>query len=496
MAKKHTQEEILSKFKEKHGDEYDYSKVNYVNFNTKVEIICKKHGVFEQTPHAHLTGRGCPVCGKEKVGLNEMIKVDDFMKRCKESHSMQYNYDKTVYNGMTKKIIVTCPIHGDFEQNAWYHANGGDCPKCAHAALWENRKPVYANSFEERARKVHGGKYDYSKVVYKSARTPILIICPEHGEFYQTPEKHLSGCGCQRCGKQFSYSENEFVNFIKSNLSESTNIIQHDRTICEGKELDLYIPDMNVAFEYNGMVWHSEKFGKDRWYHLNKLNKCKEQGIKLYHIWSYEWKYKNDIIRNKILHLLHKDKLNKIYARKCSIKEIDKVTSDLFLDKYHLQGFVNSTVRLGIFYNDELVGVMTFKKERKDSNDWELTRFCTKNDYEVIGAGGKLFDYFLKEYHPNLVKSFADRRWTLDEDNNLYTKLGFKLDKIIHPDYKYTRSDDEYFHKFGFRKNTLLRKYPDSNLDISMTENEMTSKLGYYKVWDCGLFKFIYENIS
>ena len=136
---------------------------------------------------------------------------------------------------------------------------------------------------------------------------------------------------------------------------------------------------------------------------------------------------------------------------------------------------------------------MAFKEETKGSNKWELTRFASDYNYICSGVGGKLFNWFVKHYNPMEIKSFADRRWTLDKDDNIYTKLGFELVSILEPDYKYYNSKiDKYkrVHKFNFRKQTLHKKY---GLPLTMTESEMAQELGYSKIWDCGLLKFIWK---
>jgi hypothetical protein len=179
-------------------------------------------------------------------------------------------------------------------------------------------------------------------------------------------------------------------------------------------------------------------------------------------------------------------------ARKTKIQVIDKNTAQFFLNKNHIQGYANVTVNFGCFYNDTLIGVMSFKK----INDklWELTRFASDYNYICCGVGGKLFKHFIKEYKPELVKSFADRRWTIDEENNIYIQLGFKFDGYTRPDYKYLKSNIiQRIHKFNFRKKSLLRKYPNI-LNENMTENEMTKKLGYYKIYDCGLIRYVWKN--
>ena len=133
---------------------------------------------------------------------------------------------------------------------------------------------------------------------------------------------------------------------------------------------------------------------------------------------------------------------------------------------------------------------MTFKKENNKSNNWELNRFASDYNYICQGVGGKLFKYFIRNYDPLMVKSFADRRWTIDVDNNIYVQLGFSFEGASRPDYRYTTGSDVRIHKFNFRKQILHKKY---GLPLTMTETEMTKALGYYKIWDCGLIKYIWK---
>ena len=161
----------------------------------------------------------------------------------------------------------------------------------------------------------------------------------------------------------------------------------------------------------------------------------------------------------------------------------------IFLDKNHIQGFAKSSIYLGCFYDDELVGVMSFKRERKVSDKWELTRFATDITKHCVGIGGKLFTYFIKEYKPNEVKSFADRRWTTTLNYTLYDRLGFKKVQTMRPDYRYV-VNTKRMHKFGFRKERLLKKYSDKGIDFHMTEHEICKKLGFYRIYDCGLIKY------
>ena len=176
-----------------------------------------------------------------------------------------------------------------------------------------------------------------------------------------------------------------------------------------------------VGFEYNGLFWHSEKMGKSKNYHLDKQNLAKKNGIKLYHIFSDEWIKNKEIVKSKIKNILGLSG-KKIYARKCEIKEITTEEKNKFLLKNHIQGIDKSTHKIGAFYGEELVAVMTFSALRnvlgskKEDNHFELVRFSSNN---VVGIASKLLKYFVKKYNPDKIISYADKRWTLDE-NNLY----------------------------------------------------------------------------
>ena len=265
-----------------------------------------------------------------------------------------------------------------------------------------------------------------------------------------------------------------------------------DRQILNGQELDIYIPAKNLAIEYNGNLWHSEDYGKDKNYHINKLNGCNNKGVNLIQIFEDEFIYHKDIVLNKIKHILGcNTEARKIMARKCSINHISSTEADAFLSANHIQGFVSSTVYLGSFYDNTLVAVMTFTKD--SDTQWNLTRYATLQNTICQGMAGKLFAHFVKEFNPETVRSFADRRWTLNATENLYTKLGFKLTEITKPEYRYYNPKvDKHmrFHKFNFRKQLLAKRY---NLPIEMTENEMAKTLGYTRIWDCGLFKYVWK---
>ena len=467
-----------------HNGKYDYSKVEYVNAKTKICIICPEHGEFWQTPHNHLQGQGCPKCSPT-LKLNK----DVFIENSNKKHNGKYDYSKVKYINNRTKVCIICPEHGEFWQTPSNHMYGYGCAKCANSLNAENHTSN-TDIFIEKAKLMHLNKYDYSKVKYINNRTKVCIICPEHGEFWQTPDAHLSNKGCPKCGRVMSNPEDEIVNVLDKFCSQ-----QRNHTILKGKELDIFIPSLKIGIEYNGLRWHSEDFGKDHRYHLDKLNKCNEQGIKLIQIFEDEWINHRKICESKLRQICGLNTNPKIFGRKCEIREIsNKNEAYDFLDKNHIQGRTVCTVALGAYHQEELVGIMTFKREKEGY--WDLNRFATDINYQCVGIGGKLFKYFTKHYDFKEIKSFADRRWTTDPTDNLYIKLGFEFDSFVEPTYWYYNPKvDRYkrFHKFGFRKQSLHNQY---GLPLEMTEREMTTTLGYTRIWDCGLIKYIYKNLE
>ena len=298
--------------------------------------------------------------------------------------------------------------------------------------------------------------------------------------------------------KSHSKDENEIKEFIES-LGFTC---KSNRTILDGKEIDILVEDKKIGFEYNGLYTHMERpeeksefLRKGQYYHLTKTRMANNRGYKLVHIFENEFHFKKDIVFSKIKQLLGKNEgLPKVYARKCNIKEINKTTAEVFLNHFHIQGFCSSSTYIGAFYEDKLVGVMSFKN--RGGGEIELNRFATDYNFHCIGLGGKLFNYYIKNYNPSYIVTFADRRWTVDVDNNLYTKIGFTKDAELPPDYVYYNGKvDKYnvFNKRGFRKNILVSRYPDL-LNMNMTESEMTEKLGYSKIWNCGLIRYVWLN--
>lgn len=254
-------------------------------------------------------------------------------------------------------------------------------------------------------------------------------------------------------------------------------------------ELDFYFPDNNLAIEIDGLYWHSDSVQDDpKNIHLIKTNLCKDIDIQLIHIFEDEWYEKSDILKSIIKHKLKINKeLNKIYARNCIIREIDTIDKSEFLKLNHIQGNDYSNIKLGAYFNDKLVSVMTFsygnisRGGRPDNKRvFELSRFCSDMNYRVIGIAGKLFKYFIRNYDAESIYSYADLRYS---NGNLYDKLGFELLHRTRPDYWYV-DGTRRIYRFNLRKSKLD--------DLTKTESSIRKEEKYKRVYDCGKLKYAY----
>ena len=291
--------------------------------------------------------------------------------------------------------------------------------------------------------------------------------------YYSRLNNNLPLCTvCYPIGNSRSIKEMELYKLISSVYNGE--IIQSYRDVLE---IDIYLPDLKIGFEFNGLYWHSEQY-KVKSYHLDKTKYFKERGIRIIHVWEDDWDNRFDIIKSQIKNWTGNIS-NRIFARKCKVIEIK--TSSKFLNENHIQGVDKSSLKLGLFYNDELVSLMTFDRfegrKKMEDDGWNLSRFCNKLDNSVIGGASKLLKYFINNYNPIRIVSYADMDWS---QGDLYYKLGFEKVSESLPDYKYLVGMDRV-HKSNFKKSKL--KYTGS-------ESDYTKSVGIEKVWDCGKIKF------
>ncbi len=280
--------------------------------------------------------------------------------------------------------------------------------------------------------------------------------------------------------KVSSSYEHDLLSYINS--LGSYYIIKNDRSVLNGKELDLYIPEKKLAIEFNGDYWHSEIKKKDTNYHQRKTLKCMQKGINLIQIFEFDWINNSEIYKNLICTKLGVLK-NRVYARKCNIKEIDHKKFNEFLTKYHLQGETKTKYRLGLYYSGELLAVMGFNPYR---DYYILNRFCLKSGVSVVGGAGKLLSYFEKKISPLKIVSYADLKHSL---GNLYEKLGFHRQTINKPIYYHVKGR-EVLKRYGTSHRQLKIK-KNFNYDENLTEFENMDRNGYLRIWTVGTITYV-----
>lgn len=282
-----TTEQFIKKSRDVHGDKYDYSKVEYIDSHTKVCIICPEHGEFWQTPTSHLSGRGCPICRYISMIKKLTSTTEQFIEKARKVHGDKYDYSKVEYKNNSTKVCIICPEHGEFWQAPTKHIDAKQgCPYCSNHYTRTNEQ------FIADARKIHGDKYDYSMVNYTASHDKVCIICPVHGEFWQTPHDHLGGEGCPSCNTSKIEKEIETL-LLQYNIQF---IREYNEKIFGKQELDFFIPEKEIVIECQG-VQHFKpvRFGGrssedsiKSFYHCidldrNKKDICEKLGWKVFY---------------------------------------------------------------------------------------------------------------------------------------------------------------------------------------------------------------------
>lgn len=494
MAGSLNREKFIEEAKKIHGDLYRYDEFVYVNKKTKGIIYCTKHNIkFEQAPFRHLMGRGCPICRYEKASKSKTHTQEWFLEKVNDKHGDLYDYSKSVYVRSHEKVCIICHKkdkygveHGEFwmtPENHLHKTYPQGCPKCARERTVKSCV-VNFEEFVERANVIHNNKYSYNKDTFVDMTHKTEITCPIHGPFWQRPTNHTAlGHTCPKCSNQVSLAEEEIVDYLHS-IDSNLTIECRNRSLLKPLEIDIFVKELNIAIEYNGLVWHSEKFNDDKYSHLYKLKKCNEKGIRLIHIFEDEWLFKKDIVKSRLKSIFGLTE-NKIYARKCELKSVSPNIAQTFLGQNHIQGKCKGKYHYGLYYDNELVSLMTFgvtrqmEKYNKDYKDtYELLRFCNKQNLNVVGGASKLLKQFIRDVNPKSIISYADRRWS---DGNLYNKLGFTHTHNSKPNYFYVVGKKRE-NRFKYRKSELIK----DGYDPSKSEHEIMLDRKIYRIYDCG----------
>lgn len=330
--------------------------------------------------------------------------------------------------------------------------------------------------------------YDWLYEQYENKKRTSVDIANEIGIYYGTVIEYLKKYNFDiRKTSSYSLEELQIKEYIKNELG--ITIVENDRTILDGKELDILIPQKNIAIEHNGLYWHSYgKYDKENpTYHINKKEKCLEKGINLIFITDYEWKNKCDIVKSIIKSKLGLNK--KIYARKCKIAEVSTPDAKAFFNKTHLNGFIGASKYIGLMYNDSLVMCMSFGKHRfKDGI--ELYRMSSELGMTVVGGGSKILKYYTDTYNINHIYSYCDFAYS---NGNGYENIGFKLTGKSKPNYFWTDRKN-IISRYKTRHSTNLMKFVGDNYDSELSEKENMLNAGYRIYWGCGNLIYEYTN--
>ncbi len=445
----------------------------------KKELSIVKYGVESPSMLDDIKNKS-KITNLVKYGVEYYMNTQDFKNKKKNSILKKYGVDSYSKTNEYKVKVKNTNLerYGVEHYAKTYYAK----ERIRHTNLEKYDVDNYSKTEEYKEKTKIGNDIFYIKYLGNNIS---LFKCNKSHNFeihidnyHGRKSKDIELCTiCNPIGSQKSFKEKDLLEFIQNNYQGE--IISSYR---DGLEIDIYLPELNLGFEFNGLYWHSNKF-KEKNYHLHKTNYFKDNGIRIIHIWEDDWVFRRKIVESQILNLIIKSS-EKIFARKCVVKLVDVKETRKFLDDNHIQGFVNSKLKLGLYYNNELVSIMTFDqfegRKKMEEGGYNLSRFCNKINTNVVGGASKLLNHFIKNYNPSRIISYANKDWSV---GNLYYLLGFENVGGNGPDYKYI-VDGKRVHKSNYKK---------SKLDIrgkSITESDQMKINGVNKIYDCGKIKF------
>ncbi len=464
---------------------------NNVLVKNKVKQTNKKKYGIEHSFQSDIIKKKIKQTNKEKYGFENPFQSEIIKKKIKQTNKEKYNVEYPIQSDVIKKKIkktnkekynVEYPMQSDVIKNKAIlsikksYMDGKRTLKVEETCLKKygvkniSQKHLLEKKILNKVNSILWLKNQNNELKKSCRQISKELEINDTSVAYFMNKYNIKINNCKN-----SHYEKEIIDFL--NIE---NIEINNRSIIPPYELDIYIPDYKLAIEFNGLYWHSNK---DKNYHLNKTQMCLEKGIQLFHMFENEWidSTKRDIWKSIINNKLGRN--NKIFARKCEIKEIDNNLAREFLDNNHLQGFTNSSIKLGLFYDNELMSLMTFGKTRFSRKyEWEMIRFCNKKFFTVIGGASKLYRYFVNNYKPSSIISYADRRYS---NGGLYKKLGFEFSHYSKPNYWYFKLPDiTLLNRLKFQKYKLKNLIENFNENKSELENMINN--GYKRIFDCG----------
>lgn len=461
--------EFVKSYVEQRG--YNLLSKEYTSSQVKLEISCKNGHVINPTFSEFKRKDRCNDCSGNKKPTIESIN--------KFIEPRGFKLVSTEYINNSSKLQVRC--HKDhIWEISWLNLKSGNgCPEC-----YGNKK----YSTEEVNNHLKNSGYSFKNPEdYKSTSKKVTVICPNNHDYTVRIHDFMRGVRCGACSHQTSKAEQEILKFINEYYPSAKKVKFYEindnySKENRNKELDIYIPELNVAIEYCGLFWHSEASGpKQSNQHRNKLTLCRQNNVRLITIFEDEWLSRQEQVKNLLLSVLNINSV-KVGARECQIKKIQMNEAKLFIDNNHIQGLYTCEVSFGLFYNDELVGVISGNRHHRQSQaSFVLQRLCFKKGYQIQGGASKLLKALrghVKALGYSEIVSWSDNRIS---EGNVYQKLGFALKAEYDHDYSYVL-DGSYNRRHSKQS---LKKTPEERL-TGKTEWELRKNQGYYRIWDCG----------
>lgn len=446
-----------------------------------LEFVCKKHGKFRTSIRSFLSSKfKCKRCSSEKLAektKNNIKNVKDFFIKC----GYEPLFDN--YQRSKQKLKYRCPSHGIKEISFDALKTGKRCRDCSFEKIKISarlKEKDFNSTLEDLKTKNITPLFTLQD--HKTTKTKMPFKCEIHGKFVGTIDVLRKTKGCRKCTAHHSKLQSEVFEYIKE--IANYEIEENYRKIIFPYETDVYCSKEGIGIEFAGLWWHNE-FYKSRSYHKNKLKKFRKINKILITIFEDEWRERKVQIKGLLKSLFKKNSI-KIYARKTEIKKVNKKDSDDFLEKYHIQGTANHIISYGLFYKNELIGLITGSIHHRKCEEkvLVLNRMVFKHDISIAGGASKLLKKlmsFAKENGYRKIISWSDNRWS---EGNVYKKIGFNLKAEYPPDYSYVLKEKRY------SKQSLTKKVLKKKGAIGNTEKEMALSLGYRRIWDCGKKKW------
>lgn len=425
----------------------------------------------------------CAICAGRKIlpGVNDLhSKHPEIATQCANTSDM------TLSPGSHEVIDWKCDKegHGIWRATAKDRVQGHGCPWCSgrNVTVGVNdlvtHRPDLLAEWDSPANDRQPVDCSYGSH-YLAA-----WVCSEEHQWKATVHSRaISKQGCPTC--KSSAGERSLYDHVVSLLGDKSLVIHHDRSLLVKKELDIYVPSLNIAIEYNGLYWHSEAKIKDRNYHYNKWLECKKLGVQLIQVWEDEWLASPDIVKSMLAAKMGMTDTEKVSARDTVVRAVPLEEAQAFLNAHHIQGHASSSYTLGLYEKktDTLVAVLCVKWTDKAKTTLDIVRFAASTT--VRGGFTKLLAYCEKNYHPECFITFSDN---CVSDGNLYRTNGFTKVSDVKPDYRYV-VNNERKHKFGYR----LKKFktdPSLTWMPGLSERELAELNGLNRIWDAGKVKW------